>query len=71
MTNRSPILKKLSLAKALPAIAIVGLAALWFLFYHFGIEILGVLAPVAIGGAAGYRMHLRRLAVKTREVSVA
>jgi diguanylate cyclase (GGDEF)-like protein/putative nucleotidyltransferase with HDIG domain len=68
MTKTTPMFKKISPAKALPVIAIVGLAVIWFLFYHFGVDILFVLAPVAIGGALGYRMHFHRLAEKTREV---
>ena len=71
MTKKSPIFEKLSLTTALPAVVIIGLGLVWFLFYHFGAEILFVLAPVGVGGALGYRMHLRRLAVKTREVSEA
>ena len=71
MTKKSLIPKKLSLAKALPAIAIVGLAAVWFLFYHFGVEIVFVLAPIGVGGALSYRMHLRGIAEKTREFSEA
>jgi putative nucleotidyltransferase with HDIG domain len=71
MTKKIPILKKLSFAKALPVVVIVGLAAAWFLFYQFGAGILLVLAPIGAGGALSYRMHLRQLAEKTREISEA
>jgi diguanylate cyclase (GGDEF)-like protein/putative nucleotidyltransferase with HDIG domain len=71
MKKKSPIFKKFSLNTALPAVGILGLAVVWFLFYHFGAEILLVLAPVGVGGAVGYRMHFSRLAAKTREVSEA
>ena len=71
MTNKPSLLKTFSPRTAIPVVAIVGIAVLWFLFYHFGAEIILVIAPVGVGGAIGYRMHFRRLAVKTREVSEA
>ncbi|MFL6373077.1 MAG: diguanylate cyclase [Pyrinomonadaceae bacterium] len=71
MTNQFSLLQKFSLSKALPALAIVGLGLVWYLFHHFGLDIIFVLLPTAVGCALGYRMHLRGLAEKTREVSEA
>ena len=72
MTKKISILKKLSFAKALPVIAIVGLAAVWFLLYQFGVgDPFCCSRRSASGGALSYRMHLRQLAEKTREFSEA
>src|SRR4051812_33970393 len=71
MKNLSLFLKKLSLAKALPAIVLGGLPLVWYLFLHFGTDIVFVIAPVAVAGGAAYRLHLNSLSKKTREVSEA
>src|SRR3954471_12851108 len=67
MKKETTPFNKLSLATALPVTAIVGIAVLWFLCYHFGAEIMLVIVPVVFGGGLAYRLHLRRLAEKTGE----
>ncbi|MBO0200734.1 hypothetical protein, partial [Vibrio alginolyticus] len=47
----------------------LGLAiSLFIVFRHFGIEFGLVLIPLAIGANAAYKIHLRSLAGKTREL---
>jgi diguanylate cyclase (GGDEF)-like protein/putative nucleotidyltransferase with HDIG domain len=70
-TQTTPYLSKISFAKVLPVIVLAGIPLLWYLFYHFGVEIAFVLAPIAAAGAVAYRLHLNSLSKKTREVSEA
>jgi len=71
MNYLTSLLNRFSLAKALPVLALVALPILWFLFYHFGPEIALLLAPMGAAAFAGYRLHIHRLDVKTREGSEA
>ena len=44
---------------------------LWFLFYRFGMDLAFLLGPLAIGAFLAYRIHVSRLAAKTKEISEA
>ena len=69
MKNLSSLLQKVPFTRAVPALASVALVVTWYLFYHFGPDIAFVLVPAAAAGFAGYRLHIRSLAVKTLQVS--
>lgn len=43
----------------------------WFLVYFFGPAVMLLLAPLAVAGVVAYRMHLSRLAEKTKEITEA
>ncbi|CAN5359337.1 hypothetical protein BH10ACI2_BH10ACI2_22490 [soil metagenome] len=49
----------------------VAIPAVWFLLYQFGTQFAFFLAPLVIFAIVAYRMHLSRLAQKTREISEA
>src|SRR5438046_1816104 len=62
--------KSLFKPKVIVVIAsIVAVPVVWWLFAHFGPDITLVLAPLAAAAAGAYRIHLERLAQKTREVT--
>jgi len=44
---------------------------LWLLFHQFGAGIAFLITPAVVIGVAAYRMHLKRLAQKTRQISEA
>jgi diguanylate cyclase (GGDEF)-like protein/putative nucleotidyltransferase with HDIG domain len=50
---------------------ILAVPALWAIFARFGWEFALVLGPFAVIAVIAYRMHLKRLAEKTREISQA
>src|SRR2546421_2467868 len=50
------------------ASAACALPAVWWLFSHFGPDILVVLAPLTATGFGAYHIHLKRLAQKTTEI---
>lgn len=51
------------------AVVILSAPVLWLLFARFGSEFALVLGPLAAIALVAYRMHLKRLAEKTREIS--
>lgn len=59
-------------AKVIWAVLLVtAIPLLWLLFAQFGMEFGLVLAPSAVFAGLAYRMHLNRLAQKTKEISEA
>lgn len=53
----------------LPAVLLVTAPVLWLLFYRFGYDLAFLLGPLAIVGFLAYRIHVSRLAAKTKEIS--
>ncbi len=49
----------------------IGIPVLWLLLTHFGVELVFVIAPVAVIAALAYRIHLDRLEQITKEISEA
>lgn len=47
------------------------LGVLWFLLYYFGLELALVMIPCAVAAAFAYRLSLKRLEQKTREMAEA
>ncbi len=51
--------------------AVIAVPLIWSLVYFFGIGVAFLLTPLTIAAAVAYRMHLSRLAEKTREITEA
>ena len=53
------------------AVSLVATVALYFIFVQFGIEFGLVVVPLAVIGDLAYKIHTKRLAQKTRQISEA